>query len=405
MRALRAYFVRLLVLILILYVAANIYRIVSRKYYVWLPDYIGQAFAADETVTGPRHVLFFFTDHFEPDEHLWRTRRWAEEFPRLSDRHRDATGRRLQHTWFYHVEREGDAHLAILEQLVRGGYGEVEMHLHHGNNTDAQTRELLRRGVAFLQRHGFARTQDGKTRFAFIHGNFSLDNSQTRGSCGADREISLLTEAGAFVDMTFPALWHTAQPKLVNRIYETWEDGGPKSYDRDVSFTMTGISNNRLVIFPGPLTIRWAPADVTRGFYRVDDALIHPATRTDAKRVDSWIKTNIHVPGRPEWVFVKVWAHGASTVEDMNEVLAGTYEDGLRHLEAHYNDGKRYILHYVTAREAYNVAKAAFDGKSGDPTAYYDYEVGPYVTHAARGERGFSLGRDVPPPLRTAAGF
>ena len=393
MRVLTTSIVRLLMLGVAVYVAANAYRIVSRKYYVWLPDYVRQEFTAYEPVEPPRHILFFFSDHFEPDNDVARTRRWVEAFPRLSDRHRDANGRRLQHTWFYHVEHEVEANLALLEQLVRGGYGEVEMHLHHGRNTNAETRAALQRGAAFLQRYGFARTQDGKTRFAFIHGNFNLDSSIGPVTCGADREIALLTETGAFVDMTFPALWHRAQPRLVNRIYETWEDGGRKSYDRAVSLTITGISNNRLVIFPGPLTIRWAPTDLLRGFYRVDDALIHPATRTDASRVDSWVNTSIHVPGRPEWVFVKVWAHGASTVEDMNEVLAGTYEDGIRHLEARYNDGRNYILHYVTAREAYNVAKAAFDGKSGDPTEYYDYEVGPYVAHPARARRASAVGR------------
>ena len=28
-------------------------------------------------------------------------------------------------------------------------------------------------------------------------------------------------------------------------------------------------------------------------------------------RVDQWVRANIHVPGRPEWVFIKVHTHGA----------------------------------------------------------------------------------------------
>jgi hypothetical protein len=39
------------------------------------------------------------------------------------------------------------------------------------------------------------------------------------------------------------------------------------------------------------------------------------------------------------------------------------------HLESVYNDGKNYVLHYVTAREMYNIVKAAEAGKSGDPHA------------------------------------
>ena len=46
-----------------------------------------------------------------------------------------------------------------------------------------------------------------------------------------------------------------------------------------------------------------------------------------------------------------------------------------RILERNYNDGVRYKLHYVTAREAYNIVRAAEDGKTGDPDAYRDYDI------------------------------
>jgi hypothetical protein len=36
-----------------------------------------------------------------------------------------------------------------------------------------------------------------------------------------------------------------------------------------------------------------------------------------------------------------------------------------------------WTLHYVTAREMYNVARAAMDGRSGDPSAFFDYLVKP----------------------------
>ena len=46
-------------------------------------------------------------------------------------------------------------------------------------------------------------------------------------------------------------------------------------------------------------------------------------------------------------------------------------------LERSYNDGSRYVLHYVTAREAYNIIKAAEAGKSGDPGAWRDFVLPP----------------------------
>jgi hypothetical protein len=34
-------------------------------------------------------------------------------------------------------------------------------------------------------------------------------------------------------------------------------------------------------------------------------------------------------------------------------------------------------LHYVTAREMYNIARAAMDGHAGNPNQYFDYVVKP----------------------------
>src|SRR5262249_24080777 len=45
------------------------------------------------------------------------------------------------------------------------------------------------------------------------------------------------------------------------------------------------------------------------------------------------------------------------------------------------NDGTRYQLHYVTAREAYNLAKAAERGLGGDPRQWLDLVVDRPATH------------------------
>ncbi len=44
--------------------------------------------------------------------------------------------------------------------------------------------------------------------------------------------------------------------------------------------------------------------------------------------------------------------------------------------ETAYNDGDNYILHYVTARELYNVIKAIEAGEDGsNPEDYRDYLI------------------------------
>jgi hypothetical protein len=75
-------------------------------------------------------------------------------------------------------------------------------------------------------------------------------------------------------------------------------------------------------------------------------------------------------------VFVKVYTHGA--IEKTAAALLGAGGDALHEtLTRRYNDGARWRLHYVTARERYNVARAAMDDRRGDPSAYYDYKIAP----------------------------
>jgi hypothetical protein len=42
-----------------------------------------------------------------------------------------------------------------------------------------------------------------------------------------------------------------------------------------------------------------------------------------------------------------------------------------------FNDGREWILHYVSAREMFNIAMAAMEGREGDPAAYRDHVLKP----------------------------
>ena len=57
----------------------------------------------------------------------------------------------------------------------------------------------------------------------------------------------------------------------------------------------------------------------------------------------------------------------------METLLGKPMDNMFSYLERAYNDGKKYQLHYVTSREAYNIVKAAEAGKSGNPNAYRDF--------------------------------
>jgi len=369
-----------------LYLAANAQRIYVRKYFIWLPDALRRELKPRERVTGPVHVLFLFTDNFEPGCNHPYTHRWEREYPALADRHRDSSGRPVQHTWFYPGEEADDENLSTLRHLVAAGYGEVELHYHHKRDNEAHARATFRRAIEYFQRYQFLRTVRGNTRFAFFHGSSALDNSIPE-LCGVNRELDMPRSLGCFADFTFPIVWSDAQPSTTNSIYHVLDDDRNKSYDSGTPLEVgRAVPSNDLVMLQGPLVV--VPSrDPLHLFWKVEDGNIHAAVPTSAGRVDSWVRANVHVVGRPEWVFVKVFAHGASVPEDMDECLGANFEAALSYLENHYNDGTKYVLHYITAREAYNIARAAADGQSGDPGRFLDWEIAPYVADGPRHSR------------------
>ena len=84
----------------------------------------------------------------------------------------------------------------------------------------------------------------------------------------------------------------------------------------------------------------------------------------------------IQVEGRPEWLFVKLHTHGAP--EPQAESLLGAPGRELhRELARRYNDGREFVLHYVTAREMFNIALAGMHGRAGNPNDYRDYSLAP----------------------------
>ena len=73
-------------------------------------------------------------------------------------------------------------------------------------------------------------------------------------------------------------------------------------------------------------------------------------------------------------MFVKVHTHGA--VPANRRALLGEAAHGLHAtLQRDFNDGRQWRLHYVTAREMYNIVRAAEGGAAGDPGDYRDHLI------------------------------
>lgn len=360
---------------ILLIVFAGVVAYVRKKHlYIWMPSYFRNP-PASALTSEPIDVMLLLVDHFELAGKKERLDAWVTRYPELAARHHDADGRPPQHTWFYAIDLLHQHELPAIRDLVDQGLGEVELHWHHSHSDSAQYRHDLREGLFALQQHGFMRPYlSGQTAcFAFIHGNWSLGNSRGAEFCGIDNEIEILLEEGCYADFTFPALFCAAQPNDPNRILYAKDDGNPKSYDRGRP-ARVGVSpqSDELQIFQGPLTINWR--DWRFSWHpAIEDGDINRSKSHDLPaRIDSWIRRRVHVADKPNWCFVKLFCHGA---QDYESVLGSETDRMLDYLERNYNDGRRYRLHYVTAREAYNIVRAAEDGRDGDPNEFRDYVI------------------------------
>jgi hypothetical protein len=381
--------------------------IFRRDMQAWLPAYLVQALRPRPVARGGTlDVLFCFVDHFEPGwnqadyaTECSRVDGWVRGYPAVARDFVDADGRHPQHTWFYPPHYYRPEHLDKLVRLCQDGCGEIEMHLHHSRtepfpDTSATLKEKIRSCIETYGRFGIFDTLIDGTRarrYAFIHGNWALDGTDPR-YCGVTDELIVLRDTGCYADFTFPAYMNASQPAVPNSIYYATDDPvRPGSHRRGSRVRAGGQARGDLLIVQGPLGLRW-----TKRFGillpKVDDGEIAGDNPPSPERVDFWVRTGIHVEGRPEWIIVKVFTHGADRREQ--GVLLG---DPIRRMHAYlgeaYNDGTRYRLHYVTARELYNVIKAAEAGLTGNPGAYRDYVIKPY---AYRTEEERIQGTDEP---------
>jgi hypothetical protein len=245
---------------------------------------------------------------------------------------------------------------------VREGLAEVELHLHH----DADTRLGLEHSIATaLERyasHGLlGRDRAGRPRYGFIHGNWCLANSRDDGRwCGVDAELQVLFDTGCYADFTFPSAPDRTQPPVVDRVY--WPAGDPsraRAHERGMDAEVGRVMHDRVLMIPGPLAL-------TRGGrrgVRIENGALSANDPATPRRIRAWVAQAIQIRGRPQWIFVKVHTHGAPEAQAAS-LLGEPGAELHRELARSYQDGERYVLHYVTAREMYNVAIACMQGRT-----------------------------------------
>lgn len=375
-------------LLLILAFTAFVTNLIIRKkhMHLWLGHYLKRKLKNSHEAKGPKHIMFCFVDHYEPmwgkdipyEQECARVERWYIDYPKVASKFKDADGCYPKHTFFYPEEEYRQEHLDKITELCQQGYGEIEIHLHHDNDTSDNLRSTLESFTETLhENHGaFIRNENtGKLQYNFIHGNWCLNNSRPDGKwCGVNDELIVLKETGCYADLTFPSAPSDTQPKFANEIYYAKDNPGkPKSHDTGKKVVVGGTEWGDMMLITGPIGLNWKHRK--KGIFpQIENSDIRGSMPPTKDRVDLWIDSAISVENKPDWLFIKVHTHGTQE-QDMDTLLGKPFEEMNEYLLDKYNDGKNYVMHFVSAREMYNIIKAAEAGLEENPNTYRDYLI------------------------------
>lgn len=324
----------------------------------------------------PVHLILAVCDHYEPkragasiEKARERVRQWVEEYPKLFARFRDSDGYPPQHSFFYPAEEYEPELLDAIAGLCRNRdgnrYGEVEVHLHHDNDTAENLRRtLLEFKRTLAERHGcLSRDKEtGEIAYGFIHGNWALDNCRSDGRlCGVNNELDVLRETGCYADFTLPSAPSETQTQKINSIYWAVDDPRrPKSHDTGVDVGRGPRPANSLLMIQGPLLLDWGSRKLGV-LPKIENSCLQKSQPPCKKRLDLWLRACVNIPTKPNWFFVKLHTHGVN--EPNQDVLLG--EPMVRFHEVLQDRANRdplFRFHYVTAREMANIALAAGSG-------------------------------------------
>ncbi len=318
----------------------------------------------------PLEVFIAICDHYEPewgnanpDDAMARVNQWRRDYPRLFGSFADVNGRPPQHTFFYPQDQYRPQYLDGLRDLVTAGLGDVDVHLHHDNDTPDGLREKLetfRRDLYY--QHGLLRLDpaNGEIVYGFIHGNWALNNSRRDGRwCGVDHEIPILLETGCYADFTFPSAPSDTQPRIINRIYHAQDCPGCRaSHERGVMAEVGKTPPpDSLLMIQGPLGFdfgrrKWGMIPKIENGDLLDS---HPP---QIRRLPLWLQAGVTVAGKPNWRFVKLHTHGCKP-SNMSMWLSDTVQQFHADLARTHREQPQFRYHYVTAWEMAQLVRQA----------------------------------------------
>ena len=353
----------------------------------------------EQTAFEKKHIIITVANHFEPawgengdldhKTQIKRLRAYHKMARETGESVRDIDGTKFRHTNFYPAEQYHPEILDIMSEMQAEGLGEVEVHLHHGverPDTPENLRETL---VEFrdtlAERHKCLSTMKGSDTpmYAFVHGNLALANSCGGRFCGVDNEMEILRDTGCYADMTLPSAPDQSQVAVINRIYECglpFDQAAP--HRRAMAPHSNGSGPQLPLIFTGPLTFNWTRRIKGLPVPRIDDGALTANQRLDVARFDRWRSANVTVGGRSDLIFVKLYCHGFFD-RDQSSCIGEGAKRFFGEMIEQSAKSDAYTIHFASARESFNIAMAAIEGRRGDPNAYRDNKLETIMRNSA----------------------
>lgn len=360
------------------------------RYPFWrLGEFVGRINAPPP----PAHLIILIANHFEPaitEDGLPQLEHWCKLARTTGNAVRDHDGTPFRHTNFFPAEQYERRRIEMIANLQAEGFGEVEVHFHHGidhPDTVDNTKKILSdfRDKLAEDHRCLSREHPGSPpQYAFVHGNWALANSAGGRFCGVDSEMEILASTGCYADFTLPSAPDESQVPRINAIYQCGHPLAEARPHRSGPQLKVGDKPILPIIFTGPLVFDWTRRVRGLPIPRLDDGALANNYPLNMRRFDRWRSARINVEGRPEWQFIKLYCHGF--FEWDQDAMIG------EHLKRFMNEavelGDRtgqFKIHFATAREAFNMVVAALDGHSGNPGTYRDYRLRPIMKEKVPG--------------------
>jgi len=351
--------------------------------------------------SNPKHLLFLVANHFEPswrkeggflplNKQMARLEEWCRMARSTGLSVHDSDGKPFRHTNFFPAEQYHRPLLELMAELQADGFGEVEIHLHHGveapdtaNNLKREL-ETFRDILAEEHRCLSRRRGGGLPNYGFVHGNLALANSAGGRFCGVDSELKILAETGCYADFTLPSAPNETQVSKLNAVYECGNPLDERRAHRSGPNLRVGSRPKLPVIFTGPLVFDWSRRIHGFPVPRLDDGVLSSNYQTDLSRLARWAGARVGVRDRPEWAFIKLYCHGFFEFDKDATIGSSISRFWTQVLELAEQTGA-FKIHFVTAREAFNIVMAAVEGKQGNPHEYRDYQLQLIMNEGAPG--------------------